>query len=107
MTSVSDEIGERIRSLGNFVEALEAETRAVALRAEQAANELTEHRIPGGLGVVVVDRYARLREIRLDKKQVKNCARDVLARNLVSTINAAEQSAREALAREAEKKPSW
>ncbi|MFB4299322.1 hypothetical protein [Actinomadura sp. NTSP31] len=97
--SISDEIAEKVRALGNLVDSLQAETRKAAADARQSSNSNFAVEIRGGLGVIEVDIMARLRAIYLDPWQIRRCNAETFARELVTAINTAEQAAREALSR--------
>ncbi|HEU5027539.1 MAG TPA: hypothetical protein VFV01_21650 [Spirillospora sp.] len=97
--SFSDEIAFKVRALGNLVESLQAETRRVAANAQNNSNPSILTEIEGGLGVVEVDRWARLNAIRLDAKQIRRCSAETFSRELVAAINRAEQAARDSLVR--------
>jgi DNA-binding protein YbaB len=97
--SISDEIAEKVRALGNLVDSLQTETRKAAAKAHQGSSAKFAAEIRGGLGVVEVDIMARLRAIRLDPQQIRRCDAETFAKELVSAINTAEQAARESLDR--------
>ncbi|GGV26635.1 hypothetical protein GCM10010182_56740 [Actinomadura cremea] len=88
---LGDEVEGRIREIGNLIEALQRETKSTLQETSVIDDVLQKYEIVGGYGSVGVDRFARLREIRLNKEVTNGCSPSTFAAALVDAINTAEK----------------
>lgn len=90
---IGDEIDARLRALENVVRSLEAETERAKVEGQRLSARRIEQEIPLALGVVVVDIYGVLREVKLNREKIRLTNGAGLSKRITEAISAAEQQA--------------